>query len=75
MNDTHADGDWSVDLIDRLQRAEASLLTLAAEDKARNPGVIPLSTDEMRLRSKAEGVRLALSYVREAAASNGSSAP
>lgn len=45
------------DLEERLDRAAKRLLTLAEE--------APLKPDRLRLQGKAEGVRLALSYLRE----------
>lgn len=45
------------DLEARLDRASKVLLTLAEE--------APLKTERLRLQGKAEGVRLALSYLRE----------
>lgn len=50
------------DLLDRLERASKSLLGLAGEANCRGH-----HQEKWRLEAKAEGVRLAASYVREAA--------
>lgn len=51
--------DALVDLINRLDEAEAKLITLAN-------GHRPLSHERIRLEGKANGVALARSYAREA---------